>query len=51
MCIYYHLAVLLESWTRTTKEKNSWANTKIPACILQLFFLKQITIKHIKHAQ
>lgn len=37
MCIYYYLAVL-ESWTRTTKEKNSWANTKPPACILQFFF-------------
>lgn len=49
MCIYYYLAVL-ESWTRTTKEKNSWANTKPPACILQ-FFLKQITIKHIKKVQ
>lgn len=49
MCIYYYLAVL-ESWTRTTKEKNSWANTKPPACILQFFF-KQITIKHIKKVQ
>lgn len=50
MCIYYYLAVV-ESWTRTTKEKNSWANTKTPACILQFFFFKQNTIKHVKHAQ
>lgn len=49
MCIYYYLAVL-ESWTSTTKEKNSWANTRPPACILR-FFLKQITIKHIKKVQ
>lgn len=49
MCIYYYLAVL-ESWTLTTKEKKQLGKYQTPSVHFTVF-LKQITIKHIKHVQ